>query len=219
MQTVQFESFLDWLIDWLIDWLNESFSKSQTEVFVTKQVNTILLSRLVTIEHQCWLNAQYSRRECLGIVIISSEVEVDALEEKVVAIFERLVCNIPTERIESCHRISKKNPTVIVKFSWRKDFQQVWDVKKNLQKIKIGNIDLSDQNKLLIEKSLCPYYKVIWAKSKTLHSLGKIYSFFFSGDRIKLRVTENNSLLFLTHVEDFGKYFPDIDLSPPKRSD
>ena len=90
----------------------------------------------------------------------SSEVEADALEEKVVAIFEKLECNILTERIESCHRISKKNPTVIVKFSRRKDCQQVWDVKRDLRKIKMEDIDLPGQNKLFINKSLCPYYKV-----------------------------------------------------------
>ena len=95
--------------------LNESFSKLQTKVSMTKQVNALLSSRLVKIERQCWLNAQYSRRECLDIVGIPSRVEADALEKKVVAIFEKLGCNIPTERVEVCHMISKEN-AVIVKF-------------------------------------------------------------------------------------------------------
>ena len=192
--------------------LNESFSKLQAEVSMTKQVNSLLSRRLVSIEFQCWLNAQYPRRECLDIVGIPSEVEVDALEEKVVAIFEKLECNIPTEHIEACHRVSEKNPTVIVKFSWRMECQQVWDVKRDLRKIKIEDIDLPRQSKLFINKSLCPYYKVTWAKSKKLHSLGKIHSFFISGDTIKIRVSENSSPLSLTHVEDFEKY-------PPERSD
>ena len=66
--------------------LNESFSKLPAEVSVTKQVNTLLSSRLVSIERQRWLNVQYSRRECLDIVGILSEVEADVLKEKVVAI-------------------------------------------------------------------------------------------------------------------------------------
>lgn len=59
-------------------------------------------------------------RQCLGIL---SEVEADALEKKVVAIFEKLKCNIPTERIEVCHRTSKKkfHLTVIFMFSQRKN--------------------------------------------------------------------------------------------------
>ena len=136
----------------------------------------------------------------------------------VVAIFEKLECNIPTERIEACHRISKKNSTVIVKFSRRKDWQQILDVKRDLRKIKMGDIDLPDQNKLFISKSLCPYYKVIWAKRKK-HSLGKIHSFFVSGGTIKIRVNENSFRLSLTNIDDFGKYFRDVNLSPHKRSD
>ena len=168
---------------------------------------------------QCWLNAQYCRREYLDIVGISSEVEAEALEEKVVVIFEKLGCNIPTERIEACHRISKKNPTFIAKLSQRKDCQQVWHFKRDLRKIKMEDIDLPGQNKLFINKSFCPYYKVIWAKSKKLHSLGKIHSFFILGDTIKIRVSENSSPLSLTHVEDFGKYFSDVNLLPSECSD
>ena len=136
--------------------LSESFSKLQAELFVTKQVNTLLSSKLVRIERQYCLNAQYSRRECLDIVGIPSQVEADDFEEKVVSILEKLGYNIPTERIEACHRISKKNPAVIVKFSRRKDCQQVWDFKRDLQKIKVEDIELLGQNKLFINRSLCP---------------------------------------------------------------
>ena len=191
--------------------LNECFSKLQAEVSVTKQVNIFLSSRLVSIERHCWLNAQYSRWECLDIVGIPNEVEADALDEKVVNIFEKLECNISTEHIEACHRTSKKNTTVIVKFSQRKDCQQVLDVKKDMLKIEVEGIDLPGQNKLLINKILCPYYKVIWAKCKKFPSLGNIL-----GDTIKIRASENGSSLSLTHIEDFMKYFPDIELPPPK---
>ena len=58
----------------------------------------------------------------------------------------------------------------------------------------------------------------MWTKSKKLHSLGKINSFFISGDTIKIKVIENCLPLSITHVDDFGKYFPDTDLSPPESS-
>ena len=95
---------------------NESFSKLQAKISLTKQVNTLLSSRLVSIENQYWLNAQYSRQECAYIIGIPSEVKADAFEEKVVVIFERLGYNIPTERLEACHRISKKNPKSLSSF-------------------------------------------------------------------------------------------------------
>ena len=150
---------------------------------------------------------------------IPSEVNVDVLEEKVLHIFGKLGCDIAPERTEACHRISKKSSTVIIKFTRRKDCQQVWRVKKDLQKIKMKDVNLLGQNRLFINRSLCPHYKVLWTKSKKLHSLGKIFSFYISGDAIKIKVNENSSPLSITHVDDFGKYFPDVDLSSLERSE
>ena len=198
--------------------LKDSFSKLESELPVTKQVNSLLSSRLANTEHQCWANAQYSRQECIDIIGIPSEVKADDLEEKVVNIFEKLGCSIPPNRIEACHRVSKKTLTVIVKFSHRKDCQQVLVVKKDLRKVKMEDVYLPGHNKLFMNRSLCPYYKVLWSKSKKLHSLGKINSFFISGDSIKIKVSENSLPLSITHVNDFGKYIPDTDLLPPERS-
>ena len=105
---------------------NESFSKLQAEISGTKQVNALVSGRLVSIERHCWLNAQYSRWECLDIVGIPSEVEADALEEKVVAIFEKLRCNIPTEHMEACHRITKKNQLSLSSFREEKTASRFW---------------------------------------------------------------------------------------------
>ena len=59
------------------------------------------------------------------------------------------------------------------------------------------DVDLPHQNKLFINKNLCPYHKVLWSKSKKLHSLGKINSFFVSGDTAKIKVSENSPPLSL----------------------
>ena len=101
------------------------------------------------MERLCWLNAWYSRRECLSRIVIPSEVEADVLEEKVAYMFKKLDCNIPSNCIEARHRVSKKSTTAIVNFSRRKDFQQVLAVKKDLWKIKMEDIDLPGQNKPL----------------------------------------------------------------------
>ena len=37
--------------------LNESISKLDTELAVTKNVNNLSLTRLTTLERQCWANA------------------------------------------------------------------------------------------------------------------------------------------------------------------
>ena len=101
--------------------LNESFSKLYAELAVTKNVNNLLLTRLATLERQCWVNAQYSRRECLDIMGIHRELSEVVLEEKVLKIFGKRGCNISPDLIEACNRVSKTTDTVIVKFSKRKD--------------------------------------------------------------------------------------------------
>ena len=101
----------------------------------------------------------------------------------------------------------------------RKDCQQVWSVKKEFQKIKMTDVNLSGQNKLYIDTGLFPYYKALWSKSKKLHSLGEIFSFYISDDAITIKVSGNSSPLSITHVEDFRKYFSDADLSPPEHSE
>ena len=149
---------------------------------------------------------------------IHCEVSREVLEKKVLNIFSKLVCDICPDRIEACHCVARINDTVIVKFSRRKDCQHVWSVKKDLKKLTLEDLELPGNSKLFINRSLCPYYKMLWSKSKKLHSLSKIHSFFISGDTIKIRINENSSPLSITHVDDFGKHFPDVDLSPPSRT-
>ena len=55
---------------------------------------------------------------------------------------------------------------------------------------------------------------MLWSKSKKLLTLGKLNSFCISNGTITIKISENSSPLSITHVNDFGKHFPDIDLSP-----
>ena len=80
-------------------------------------------------------------------------------------------------------------------------------MKKDIRNIKIEDVDLPGQNKLFISKKLCLYYKVLWSKSEKLRSLVKIN-----------KVSENSLPLSISHIDDFGKYFPDLDLSSRERS-
>ena len=138
------------------------------------------------MERQCSANCQYSRGECLDIMGILHEVSGEVLMEKVLKIFGKLGCDISRDRIEAYHRVGRTTVTLIVKFSKRKDCQHVWSVKKDLKKLTMEDFELPGNNKLFINRSLCPYYKMLWSKSKKLHSLGKIHSFFISGDTIKI---------------------------------
>ena len=170
------------------------------------------------MERQCWANAQYSRRECLDIAGIPREVSGKVLEEKVLKVFAKHGCDISPDRIEAYYHVGITTDAVVVKFPKQKGCQHVWSVKKDLKKLTMEELELSGNNKLFINRSLCPYYKMLWSKSKKFHNLRKIHNFFISGETIKINVNENSSQLSITHVDNFCKHFPDTDLSPPSRT-
>ena len=76
-------------------------------------------------------------------------------------------------------------------------------------------VDLPSQNKLFINNNFCSNYKALWSKSKKLQTLGKINSFFISDNTITIKISENCLPLSITHVDDFRKDFPNIDLTQP----
>ena len=72
-----------------------------------KKVNDALVKQLSSVERQCRKNAQYSRRECVEVVGISSLVEHDQLEPTVCRILHHIGVNISGDKIEACHRLGK----------------------------------------------------------------------------------------------------------------
>ena len=97
-----------------------------SELSIIKNINTLLSNKLAALERRFWENAQYSRRECVGIKGILWKVSEKVVEENILNISDKIGCSIFSYHIESCHRISQKCDTVIVKFSWQKNCQQVW---------------------------------------------------------------------------------------------
>ena len=77
-----------------------------------------------------------------------------------------------------------------------------------MQKIIAADLDLPGSIKLYLNERLCPYYCVLWSKSKTLYNIGKIKIYFTS-----IRLQELDPAISITHVNDFEKYFPGVDLS------
>ena len=82
---------------------NHNFAILQAELVVTKRVNSELCKRIVTVERQCWANAQYSRRECPEVAGTPRQVHDKNLETKVLSIFQKISCTIDCTFIDDCH--------------------------------------------------------------------------------------------------------------------
>ena len=55
----------------------------------------------------------------------------------------------------------------------------------------------------------------MWSKSKRLHAMKQIHSYYVSNGTVKVKLDENRRPISITHATDFDKHFPGIDLSPP----
>ena len=119
---------------------NDNFATLRAELVVTKRLNSELCKRIVTVERQCWTDAQYSRRECLEVAGIPRQVNVKYLETKVLSIFRKTSCTIDPNFIDGSYRVDKNNGRVIVKFTGGKDFKQILKVKKDLQNLDMENL-------------------------------------------------------------------------------
>ena len=127
--------------------LNTNFELLKSDFSATRIENNSLNERLIALERQCWVNAQYSRRECLEIAGIPSSVSDKDLKEVVCKVITKAGVDITADDIEDCHRVGSKGQTVI-KFGKKKVSRQVLSVRKDLNKIKMSDIDLTEQSTL-----------------------------------------------------------------------
>ena len=136
-------------------------------------------------------------------------------------IFTKIVNKVDidiTERdMRAVHCIGKEGRTNI-KFSNRKDCQALLKVKRDLNYLNMKDFDFEENKKIYINENLCPYYRVPWTKSKRLHQLQKIFSFYASNRSNDIQIKKNDKEVIITHTAVFEKYFLRIDLSPPYQS-
>ena len=119
-----------------------------TDSYIKKECTTVLSGRLVQMERQCSANALYSRTECAKIVGIPSSVHQNQLQNSVCKIFENLNCNILKDNVEDSHCL--KGDRVIVKFSKRRDCQQVLSVKNALKNINMADLGFEENASIYI---------------------------------------------------------------------
>ena len=84
-------------------------NKLEVDLKVSKSVTEVMKNHVVVLEHKCWSNKQYSRRECLVISGIPSNTVADELEEMVLKVFEKLDVAVDPKNVEDCQRPKTRN--------------------------------------------------------------------------------------------------------------
>ena len=189
-----------------LDNITNKIESLESELMISRKVNTLLKKQIVQLEIQCASNEQYSRRECLEFSGIPETVDDNHLESATLDILKMI--NVPVEpvNIEACHRVGKKGCT-IMKFSRRKDVQKILKSKKKLK-------DLSLPNNIYINESLCPFNKKILFKCRKLWKDKKVINSFWSTNgTIRIRIIEDGPIKVINHISELEKLFPQIDIS------
>ena len=119
--------------------------------------------------------------------------------------------------MQAVHRIGKEGRTII-KFYNRNDCQALRKVLRDLNNLTMKNVGFGESKRIHVNEGLGPYCRVLWAKSKRLHHLQKIFSFYVSNGSINIKIKDNDKGITITHTADFEKYFPGIDLNPTSQS-
>ena len=167
--------------------LRKSYNKLESDLAITKAVNESLRNQIITLERQCWSNAQYSRRETLEISGIPENTDDGELEGKVLTVLSKLDVNMDPANAETCHWVkSNKGKKAILKFSRRKDSDEIRRVK-----LKITDLEpIGITTPVYINDSLCFYYKNLWSKCKKLWTNKFIFGYWVSNGSIKIRISE-----------------------------
>ena len=90
-------------------------------------------NHIIVLERKYWSNEQYSRRECLEISGIPSDIEAGKLEETLLKVFGKLDVDDDPKNVEDCLWLKTRNSSkkVIIRLSKRKDVGEIRQVKKN----------------------------------------------------------------------------------------
>ena len=74
-----------------------------------------------------------------------------------------------------------------------------------MTKLSMEDLQLTGQGKLCINQLLCPYNRVLWSKSKSLNSMGKIFSYYVLDGTLKIKIQETSKALSIMHISDLDK--------------
>ena len=84
------------------------FKKLESDLAVTKNVNSKLMDRVVQTERHCWTNAPYSRRDTIEVIGIPSSIRDKDLEDKVRNIFGEICVNVNERDIQAFTDLGRK---------------------------------------------------------------------------------------------------------------
>ena len=125
--------------------LCKSYNRLESDLAITKAVNESFRKQILTLERQCWSNAQYYRWKTLQIFGTPENIDDSQLEGKVLTVLSKLDVIIDSANVEACHRLKSncKGKKTILKLSRRKDLGVVRRARSKLKTIDLRSIGIT----------------------------------------------------------------------------
>ena len=146
----------------------------------------------------------------MDVIGIPKTVESKDFELTVCKVFNIISFDIGQDRIESCHRLTKSDRTV-VKFSQRKDWQHLMRIKKGLKDLSPTNLSFLEGTKIYVNDSLCPYYRGLCNECKKLWNNEK-NSYFSVIGTVRIKQVKIGPY---KNINDLRALFPEEQISMP----
>ena len=166
-----------------------------------------LEKRLEELERRMSEQEQYSRRECIELVGLPSDLNGEELENAVINTFETAGINIGKRNFHAVHRLADKR-TVIAKLTNRRDVIDILRRKKKLRTLSDEGKRKLNCQKVYKNESLCPKYRQLLGKCNALFKKGKCVGFYTINGKIKVKINEDETKI-ISHnvdlVEQFGE--------------
>lgn len=199
--------------------INKRFELLESKLSISENVNRLLVDRIKCVEADLYAAQQYSRRECLeisGIPVAKNREGVENVEHKVVSLLDKIDVSVnPETDIQACHRLSNKDK-IIIKFTNRKTVHKIFQNKKKLKGISKENFDYPVNEKIFINESLCPHYRVILGRCNLLYKNKLISGFKTSNGLVMIQLSENGQYTKIIHGDDLKKQFPTFEFKDKK---
>ena len=165
--------------------------------------------RLVKVERNLNLQAQYSRRECIELVGIPDSVEDKQIENKVVELFQHAGVKVNNRSFHAVHRLNGKS-TVIAKCVNRKDSVAILRAKKTLRELNDDNKAKLGVDKVWVNESLCPPFRRLFGICNSLFKSKQISSSYTMNGTIKIKVaggSTDGATTSISHINDLYNLF------------
>ena len=161
----------------------------------------MLLKGITNLEHNALNNAQYVRRETIGINPIPQSILNTDLENKVCQALSLTGTTVTPDNLQASHRMKNKEK-VIVEFKDRKQRNKVIFSHKELKSKGEQLRDLQFGPSLFINGSMCFENQSLFYKCHQLKNVGKLFSFWFFNNTLNVKLIENGPITKIFHISD-----------------